>query len=228
MLTRSEELFERLCQTQGIACRKIPESKTKTPDYEIAVSSVSVLVEVKQLDENDEDRRINEALSIGGETPGVECPSDRVRHHIADAYGQLKAYNRAGLATGVVLFNNAGPLTYIDSWTVTKAMFGNYGYRIGISAPSGGPIVTLGSGFMGGRKLTRNTCRFLSFVAVLKETSKKQVIIEAYHNPFAAVHLRPSTLSALATDQFIHPNPHDDNWVRWEPIHLEVLSEDGA
>lgn len=222
MLTRSEELFERVCQTRGIACRRIPEGKTKTPDYEIALSSVGVLVEVKQLEETDEDRKINDALSKGDEIPDVECPSDRVRHQIACAYVQLKACNRTGLAAAVVLYNNAGPLTYIDSWTVTKAMFGNYGYRIGIPAPSGGAIVTLGAGFMGKRKVTRNTCRVLSFVAVLKETSKDELGLEAYHNPFATVRLEPSTLAALATDQFIHPSPHDGDWVRWEPVRLDV------
>lgn len=222
MPTKSEQLFERLCQTRRITCRRIPEGKTKTPDYELTISSVAVLVEVKQLDENNEDRMINEALSRGEETPGVECPSERVRHQIAEAYVQLKACYRAGLATGVVLYNNAGPLTYIDSWTVTKAMFSDYGYRFGIPAPSGGHIVTLRAGFMRGRKVTRNTCRVLSFVAILKETSQGDLGLEVYHNPFATVRLEPSTLSNLATDQFIHSNPHDGNYVRWQPIRLEV------
>jgi hypothetical protein len=222
MLTRSQELFERLCLTRGIACRKILEGKTKTPDYEVSVSSLCVLVEVKQLDENDEDRKINEALLNDDETPGVECPSNRVRQQIADAYVQLKAYNRTDLATGIVLFNNAGPLTYIDPWTVTKAMFGNYGYRLGITARSGGAIVPLGAGFMGGRKVTKNSFRGLSFVAVLKESSKDVLSLEVYHNPFATVRMEPSILSILATEQFIHPNPHDGIWVEWEPVCLSV------
>ncbi len=109
-----------------------------------------------------------------------------------------------------------------DCWTVTKAMFGDYGYRFGIPAPSGGTIVTLGAGFMGGRKVTRNTCRVLSFVAVLKETSQDDLGLEVYHNPFATVRLEPSRLSQLATDQFIHTNPHDGNYVRWQPTRIEA------
>ncbi|MCX5904275.1 MAG: hypothetical protein NTV89_12580, partial [Proteobacteria bacterium] len=222
MLTKSEQLFERLCETRGIAWRRIPEGETKTPDYEITISSVDVLVEVKQLDENDEDRRVNAASLRDEDTPGMECPSERIRHQIAEAYIQLKSCYRAGLATGVVLYNNAGFLNYIDGWTVTKAMFGDYGYRFGMPAPSGGAIVPLGAGFMGKRKVSRNTCRALGFVAVLKETSQYGLGLEVYHNPFAAVRLEPSRLSQLATDQFIHTNPHDSNYVRWQPTRIEV------
>jgi hypothetical protein len=222
MLTKSEQLFERLCQTRGVACRRIPEGNTKTPDYELTISSVGVLVEVKQLDENDKAQMINEAFSRGEETPGAECPSGRVRHQIAEAYIQLKACYRIGLATGVVLYNNAGFLNYIDGWTVTKAMFGDYGYRFGIPAPSGGSIVTLGAGFMGRRKVTRNTYRVLSFVAVLKEAAPGGLSLEVYHNPFATMRLEPSTLSHLAVEQFVHSNPHAGKWVHWQPTRLEA------
>ena len=222
MLTRSEQLFERFCQTRGVICRRIPEGKTKTPDYELTISSVGILVEVKQLDENDEDRRVNEAFSRGEGTPGGECPSGRVRHQIAEAYTQLKACYRSGLATGAVLYNNAGFLNYIDEWTVITAMFGDYGYQFGIPAPAGGPIVTLGAGFMGGRKVTRNTCRVLSFVAVLKETVLDGLVLEAYHNPFASVRVEPSVLSRVATEQFVHADPHTGKWVHWQPARLEA------
>lgn len=220
MLTKSEQLFERLCQTRGITFRRIPEGKTKTPDYMLTLSSGDVLVEVKQLDENDEDRMINRALLCGEETPGVECPSDRVRHKIAEAYVQLKAYCRAGLPAGIILYNNAGHLTYMDSWTVTKAMFGDYGYRTGIPTLSGGHIVTLGAGFMERRKVTKNTSRVLSFVAVMKEGPKDVLGLEVYHNPFAVVRLDPLRLSLLATEQFIHANPHDGKYVCWQPARI--------
>ena len=222
MLTKSEQLFERLCQTRGVICRRIPEGKTKTPDYELTISSVGILVEVKQLDENDEDRRINETFSRGKETSGAECPSGRVRHKIAEAYIQLKACYRSGMATGAILYNNAGFLNYIDEWTVTTAMFGNYGYHLGIPALSDGPIVTLGVGFMGGRKVTRNACRVLSFVAVLNETVSGGLALEGYHNPFASVRVEPSVLSHIATEQFVHSDPHSGKWVPWQPTRLEI------
>ena len=222
MLTVSEQLFERLCQTRAITYKRIPEGRTKTPDYQLMIDSVNILVEVKQLDENDGDRRINEALCRRDDTPGVECPSNRVRLHIVAAYRQLKAYHRAGLATGIVLHNNAGPLTYIDSWTVTKAMFGDYGYRFGIPVSPRGPIVDLGAGFMGKRKVTRNTCRVLSFVSVLRKDSSNTLVLEAYHNPFATVPLPPSVMSSIASSQFIHDNPHDGKWVHWQPKRLDL------
>jgi hypothetical protein len=179
-------------------------------------------MEVKQLDENDEDRKVNIAFLQDEETPGMECPSDRVRHQIAEAYIQLKACNRAGLATGVVLYNNAGFLNYIDCWTVTTAMFGDYGYRMGVPKSTGGIVVPLGAGFRGRRKVTRTTCRALSFVAVLKENPQDDISLEVYHNPFAAVRLEPSILSQFATDQFTYDNPHDGNFVYWQPTRIKV------
>lgn len=222
MLTKSEELFELLCSTRGITYRRIPEGKTKTPDYEVTLlPSVNILVEVKQLDENEEDLAIKDAFSRDEDTPGTECPAERVRHQIAEAYVQLKASHRTGLATGVVLCNNSGFHNYIDEWTVTRAIFGNYGYRIGMPA-AGGPIVTSGAGFMGGRKLTRNTCRILSFVAVMKKQGSDAPILTAFHNPYATVRVEPSMLSCLASEQFIHPDPHKGNWVQWQHTRIEV------
>jgi len=222
MLTVSEQLFENLCQTKEIPYQRIPEGKTKTPDYELTIDSANILVEVKQLDETDEDRRMYEALNRGNDTPVVECPSNRVRLQIAAAYRQLKAYYRSGHAAGIVLYNNAGHLNFIDSWTVTKAMFGDYGYRYGIPATPNASFVGLGAGFMGKRKVTRNTCRVLSFLSVLTKDSKNNLILEAYHNPFATVHLSPSVLSRLAEKQFIHYNPHVGTWIYWQPKRLNV------
>jgi hypothetical protein len=217
MPTKSELLFERLCTAKRILWQKIPEGKMKTPDYELKISPVNLLVEVKQLDENDEDRIINAASLQDKDMPAAECPSDRVRQKIAEAYRQLKAHCRTGLGTGLVLYNNAGRLTFIDCWTVIIAMFGNYGFRIGMPI-SGGAIVTTGAGFMGHRKVTRNTCRALSFVAVLQD----DLSFEIYHNPFATVSLEPSSLTQLATAQFIHDNPHEGKYVPWEPRRIET------
>ena len=216
MQTESEILFERLCKEKDVNYQKISTAKTKTPDYRLITESSSILIEVKQLDENEQDKAIADAFSRDEETPGTECPSKRVQNKIKDAYEQLKAVDCEDIATGVILYNNAGFHNYIDQWTVTTAMFGKYRYKLKVPA-SGGSIVTTGVGFAGSRKLTETSCRNLSFVAVLKKQRSDKLSLAVFHNPFAIVRLEPSVLSYFADEQFIHPNPHKGNWVQWQP-----------
>lgn len=220
MLTLSEEIFERYCHDKGIFCNRIPEGNFKTPDYLIKVDLCDILIEIKQLDENENDKRINGTLRCGGSIVMAGSPVDRVRSQIASGYKQIKSYNKQGYPAGIVLYNNAGPLAYIDDWTITKSMFGEYGYKI-CKVESGASFVgAVGAGFFGGRKLTRNTCRALSFVAVMKKNADSSVTFKVYHNPFAAAPLPKDVLANIATSQLVHNNPHEGKWVRWEPDGL--------
>ena len=47
--TISEEQFEAFCQSRGIPLERIPESDTRTPDYQIAIESERVIVEIKEI-----------------------------------------------------------------------------------------------------------------------------------------------------------------------------------
>lgn len=218
--TFSEQLFEELCTRKHVAIRRIPVDESKTPDYEVRLGPVKVLVEVKQLDENSEDQALNAALCRGEPLPPILSQVKRVRKQIADGYVQLKAGARAQVPTILVLYNNAGLLRSIDSFTVTRAMFGEYGVKFGLPRDVRADIQVLRQGFMGHRKLTRNTCCGLSVVAVLKDARWGSLRLDAYHNPFAEVALGPSKLAYLAIEQYMHPNPHDGLLVDWEPVKI--------
>ena len=218
--TISEQLFESLCSGKAVPCTRIPTGAAKTPDYEIVLGVQRVAVEIKQLDENEEDKRINRSLEAGLDTGGTIPPTPRLRKKIAEGYSQLKAVARDGQPCILVVYNNSGFLNFIDAFTVTTAMFGSFAVRLGLTVKGHSEVI--GHGFMGKRKVTRNTCKRLSAIGVLNDGSTGSVRLEVYHNPYAAVPIPPASLSLLAASQFLHPDPHTGSFVTWEPTPIEA------
>lgn len=219
-LTISERLFESLCATHNVPCRRIPSGTSKTPDYEIILGAQRIVVEIKQLDENDEDKRINRALDATIANYGSSAPTARLRKQIAQGYRQLKSAAREGQQCLLITYNNSGFLNFIDSFTVTTAMFGSFGFGLGLTTAR--QIAVTSHGFLGGRKVTRNTCKQLSAIGVLNDTRADALSLEVYHNPYAVVPIPPSVIAPLAMSQFRHPEPHSGTFVSWEPLPIEA------
>ena len=148
MLTASEALFERLCAARGVPVSRIATTNTRTADYRLALGTTTCVAEVKQLDETAEDRQM--ATHWGTHhSDGAVAPSGRVRGLLQDAYPQIKA-SAAGTAPGmIVLENNTGPWNRIDTFTVSKAMFGSFGFVLGLT--QGSTISMKGHGYLGKR-----------------------------------------------------------------------------
>lgn len=218
--TVSESLFEGLCTAKCVPWSRIPTAEYATPDYDIVLGVQHVLVEIKQLDANKSDERINKALDAGEEIAGVASPAPRLRLQIAAAYRQLKRAARQGQACLLIVYNNSSILNFLDSFTVTTAMFGRYGVRLGID--KAGVIRETGRGFMGNAKVTRNDCKSLSAIGVLKAARSEALRLDVYHNPFALVSIDPNAMRLLADGQFRHSAPHDGVTVDWEPAVIDA------
>jgi hypothetical protein len=210
--TLSEGLFESVCRERGIVPRRIPEGSEETADYEIVLGTIKVVAEVKQLDRTPPD----------AETAGVIAPSGWVRKQIGDSYAQLENCSGGASPTMLVLYNNAGFLSRIDSFTVSTAMFGDFGIQLELKAYAEPEVVVVRKGFLGGRKVTRDTCRSLSVVAVMESSDQQTATLEAYHNPFATIPLAPEALAGLARAQFVHRQPHMGKVVSWSPVRIEA------
>ena len=217
MSTKSEALFEQLCAARKISCIRIEEGADRTPDYRVTLNRSLVYVEVKQLDPNEKDGKAKEKRKAGCITTAV-APTKRVRDQIAKAYNQLKPYGKHGHPCIIVLYNNAGLMNYIDSFTVTSAMFGGFGFRLTLDESQ--KIQVSGHGFLGGRKLTRNTCRGISAVCVLEGSQSKDLRVTAYHNPYATNTIPPTDLAVLAVNQLRHDDPHTGQFVALLPHEI--------
>jgi hypothetical protein len=214
--TTSERLFEQLCNTRGIVPRRIPPGQSKAADFEVDIDSTTLVVEVKELE-----RKVNNDFGVteAENEDGVVAPSDWVRKQIGDSYEQLKNSACGTRPTLLVLFNNAGLLHWLDSSCISRGMFGAMGIRLALSE---GEIAVARQGFFGGRKVTKDSCRSLSAVAVMQTSSGGEIVMDAYHNPFAAVPINPKVLAKLASAQLVHPAPHEGAVVSWSPVRLET------
>jgi hypothetical protein len=148
------------------------------------------------------------------------APSDRVQRLISDGYAQIKRSADGNAPTMIVVYNNSGDWNWIDGFTVSKAMFGSFGFKLGLRADQ--TIAVTRHGYMNQRKVTKSTFRSLSVVGVMKRQASNELHLDCYHNPFANIPVSPELLSPLAASQFIHPNPHDDGFVMWEPTKIET------
>lgn len=217
--TTSEGLFEKLCFARGVGCTRIPETTEKTADYRVSLRSLTLIAEVKQLDPNDKDEKLAEVWGTG-ESPGSVAPSNRVQALIEKGYPQIKLSSERRWPTMIIIYNNSGDWNWIDTFTVSKAMFGSPGVVLSLQPDQ--TIAVAGQGYLGQRKVTKDTFRSLSVVGVLTRVRADVVSLECYHNPFANLPVEPSLLADLAEAQYLHPNPHDRGFTPWEPKKIET------
>ncbi|HLA75538.1 MAG TPA: hypothetical protein VJM76_06465 [Gammaproteobacteria bacterium] len=217
--TISEDLFEQLCSQRRIACARISEGSQKTADYCVSLDSLTLVTEVKQLDPSDADKNLDKTWGTPN-FPGAVAPSDRVQRLLEEAYSQVKRSCEGMRPTMIVVYNNSGPWNWIDTFTIAKAMFGSFGIVLGLQTNQ--KIAVTGHGYLGKRKVTKDTFRSLSVVGVLKRVKADAVRLDCYHNPFANIRVEPAILTTLADAQYMHPNPHDRGFVPWGPKKLET------
>ena len=217
--TISEKLFEDLCSTRCVECVRIPETTHETADYCVFLDSLTLVTEIKQLDPNDDDEKLAKTW-CNPNSPPVAASSERVKGLLKRGYPQVKRLSEGKLPTMIVVYNNSGSWNWIDTFSVTKAMFGSCGIVLGLQPNQ--KVSVVGQGFMGKRAITKDILRSLSVVGVLKHDQTNKLILDCYHNPFAHVFVEPKLLAKLANTQYMHTNPHDRGFIPWEPTMIQV------
>ena len=215
--TISENLFEQLCAQKNIVCTRIPTTTTKSAVDQLEIGQLTLITEVKQLDPSPKEHHIAKTWGTA-QCSGVVAPSDRVQGLLEEGYPQIKQSAKGKLSAMIVVYNNSEDWNYIDSFTVSKAMFGTFGLFLTLQPNK--TIGVAGQGYMDKRKTTKATCRMLSAVGVLKNVRKDELALDCYHNPFATFPINTATLSTLADAQFLHPNPHARGHIQWQPIAI--------
>ena len=221
--TVSEQLFESLCAKRNVGCVPIPregDRKKRTADYSLSLGSMTIIAEVKQLDPNEHDKLIRKRLDVSGESGSVVSPSNRVRTLIVNGYKQVKNSSQGTLPTMIVLYNNSGWSNWIDNFTVSKAMFGSFGFVLGLRQDN--TISVAGHGYLGERAVSKNSLRSLSVVAALSHNGADGFTLKCYHNPYATIPVDPTQLAGFADKQYIHPDPHARGFIPWEPDQIQV------
>ena len=194
--TKSEELFETLCNSNGILFNKIPtasEQGLQTPDYEIILFDNRVIVEVKQFDPNDEDLILIENLRTKG-SAGIhgDTPGKRARQKITDAMKQLHVLAKDKQPAILILYDNINiGIRHTDSYNIKTAMYGLECVDVGFPTDIKIAPLIIDRRRGGKRKVTEQHNTTLSAVVTLHESINSEISAICYHNIYAALPLNP-------------------------------------
>ncbi|MEM9416091.1 MAG: hypothetical protein AAGA29_11550 [Planctomycetota bacterium] len=212
--TKSELLFEELCKLENIPFDRLLELQDdKQPDYEIAPKGEKVVVEIKQIEPNDEDKAFAAALEQDGMATQCRSPdrmSRRIRNHMRDSCQQFTSYlsRNSPVPAMLVVFDNAKN-HYTDPYTIQVALHGYEQVTLGVGPPGVDPVVIdAGFGERNNRELRPDKNEHLSAVATLHECWEvykphdRFLRMAIYHNPYAETPLSPKLWSSPRVKNF--------------------------
>ncbi len=181
------------------------ETHSKSADYLLNLSHVRLVVEVKQIEPNPEERQL---LATPCEEWDGELvyhrgiPGERIRKKIAEAVPELRVISNGVLPTLLVIYDTIGIWPELtDADAVRAAMFGVETALIGNgAAPDGGATVL--DRWCGGRKrLTRDHNTTLSAIGIL-EGGADCLSMKLFHNPYAQNRLPDGVLDIAGVQQY--------------------------
>jgi hypothetical protein len=219
MSTKAEELFEQFCGSRGIPCHRISETLRKTPDYEIVLGTTEILVEVKQLEPNDEDRAFFERLRTEGHASEM-VDMGRARPAIHDAMKQLGPHARGRKPALVVLHDTMGSARgYLDAYKLAYCLYGSERVHYLVPNDPGRNIVYAGMSRGGRSVATAHHNTTLSAVAILHSPGLSGIPdLTVFHNLHARIPLPVQDCAAYGIPQHRFAPAHPGEMPDWIPI----------
>lgn len=211
--TQSEELFEAACGWYGMEFEPIPVGMSRTPDYVLYIKSQKVIVEVKQIDPNEEEKKNDRLLQSGRSICVSEIPGKRIYDEISDANRQIKMYAKNFEPGFLVLWNSA---LFTHHTAPENVLFGMYGRpAISVDVGEGTHKTARHFGPSQGLHPRRNTSTSAVGVIQGEITSPRLAV---YHNVYSKVRLRHDFLRSLGIRQFVLPEGIPGKYQEWMEI----------
>ncbi len=186
--TISEQIFEKQCTRLEIVWRRVPESDSRTPDYELVFDATTVVVEVKEITPNAKEREsygIARERGYGNVLGGT--PGDRVRKKITECSAQIKARTAEKHPSMLVVFDRGRFGEHIDPYCIRVAMYGLEQIYITVPPIGLGEPHATGIGHGPKRKMTANCNTSISAIGALFMTGPDDIHFHVYHNRFAQI-----------------------------------------
>jgi hypothetical protein len=201
--TVSEKLFEQFCVTHGIACQRIPETDGPTPDYELKCGPERVVVEVKEITLNREERESERLAAERGYGNAVShTPGGRLRRKINDCSEQIRARTLGKRPSILVVFDRGRAAGHVDPYSVRVAMYGLEQVHLAVPPAGMGSPHAIGMGYGPKRKMTPDHNTSISAIGALVMAGPQDVRLLVYHNKFARVPLDPTLLGRHGIEQY--------------------------
>lgn len=216
--TVSEDMFEELCRSVGIACDRVDETTTLTPDYEVKFSGHRIVAEVKQFDPNKEEAESIRRLAAGGIGGTTATPGQRIRKAIDDAAPQLKALSKGECPTMVVVYNNSGAKQHTDPYSVATAMQGLD--VVPVLVPEDPSISPQFQDVRSGPKKRMTTIHntTVSAIGVLVTDFDDQTQLCVYHNRHAVNRIEPDWLRGERVHHYRLPDGATSSLEGWTKV----------
>ncbi len=180
-MTAGEKIFIEYCKKANILCERIAEENlVKTPDYSVIINERIVIIEVKDLTVNDQEKQALSNLEKHRYAVwGKSQPGNRIRNKIKNCSKQLKHHVKNRYAAIMVLYDNRPEeVAILSDYEIKCAM---YGFE-SISQNNNGSLLKR---FSSKRQMTEKTRRYISAVGVLTDSS----VLSLYLNSYATIPL---------------------------------------
>lgn len=207
-MTKSEKNTIRFFRSIGVEIDKVPEAFEKTPDYFLSLNDQLIYLEVKEIDENNDEKDILQTIYENKEIRCYESDivGKRFRSKIAEANRQLKKLCKNN-ESGIVVIQDIRPFftkSIMPQEEIKQAMFGDR--IIWLTAPTHyneyESEVTADI-FSYNKTTTESKNTTTSAVALLIEDYKtSELTFLLHHNPHAKNPLSESIFSGFGIRQF--------------------------
>jgi len=221
--TQSEQLFEAYCAAKGIRFTRIATSKLRTPDYDVFLPRRKVVVEVKEITPNAEERAAD-AIRAGQFAVTSLTPGERIRKKIADASSQIKARARRRYPGLLVLYEHGFLPRHLDPYQVRVAMNGFETVVFAVPASPGARPYPIARRYGPRKKLTPTDNRSISAIAFLSSATRGPVELTVFHNQHAVVPLPPNLFRRYGVRQYRLASAPANTIADW----AELLEDESA
>jgi hypothetical protein len=169
--TKAESILEEFCLLNSISWERIPVGGQPTPDYKVVLNGQTVLVEVKQIDEDDNFSNVSGSRTVGS----------HVRKKIEQARNQAQAVSNTGIPFVLLVYNNLDEFQMFgtEQHDFVDAMYGERTLEFDTSKNA------ITNSFQGrNRSLGDDKNTSISAVGYLKKT-QRVIEVQIYENIFA-------------------------------------------
>jgi hypothetical protein len=220
-MTESEIKFEQFCNAYNIQFNRIDMGLSTTPDYDIFVGSQKIVVEVKELQANDEDKKALQDMETQKSAVwGNHRVGDRIRYKLDDAKRQIEGRAKGICPSLLVLYDaRPFPVRGIFSYEVLVAMYGWETIDLHMPEKLGEPVIFGKHRFGKGKKFREGVHTYISGLAVLSESTSDSLHLDIYLNDYADKLLPYEIfLQMKDIDIYVRPQNQSDEFGKWRKL----------
>lgn len=205
-MTLSEDLFEEFCRRTALQFERVPTAAGRTPDYDIFLGDLRVVVEIKEVDPPQRDASGVSSFTIG----------KAIRHHLMKAGKQIKARAQHQTPGMVVLFEEQS--MQIGATQIRHAMYGAHTVDIAVPVDRNLAPKFIGHRLGGKRQTTEQHNTSIGSVAHLDRVGHDGISLTVYHNRYARLPIAPERFSACGVRQYTLPEVEGYGIPDWEEM----------